>query len=425
MLHCISFHHSPEERCTSETFGGTKFCVFHLKSLPKKSYKNIDDIDVEMNVEELNLSSVLAAYKKSQKVIIARTLFMEKHVCLEARDFGHRRRISLLMTFHQRCDARLESMNSKTKGLESASEENIRDNLPQILKDVRKSFTSTKKKINDWKVVIDHLKEARKQRHDFIKEVNSLSENSPSLLSDFHYLMNLVELSAKMFRNDRDLRILQCFWHNSNSREKWLDVSPDDGQPSDPKAFKYHSMIWDAVLNCFRDAGFNFIIGDSAEELFKVATPKQVEAIRSTEFWTFMTQLWESERALGLNTSFKTGYNTWINFEFSFFITLFFSDKPPSHFTIYVRKNGGWNVNRIELKDVPKENVSYRDYIMTGSKKGVSVGPSADSSWMVVNKESRKLVKRIMIASKLGKKGEDIIKVDVEKYNEFRKTIFS
>jgi len=321
MLHCISFHHSPEERCTSETFGGTKFCVFHLKSLPKKSYKNIDDIDVEMNVEELNLSSVLAAYKKSQKVIIARTLFMEKHVCLEARDFGHRRRISLLMTFHQRCDARLESMNSKTKGLESASEENIRDNLPQILKDVRKSFTSTKKKINDWKVVIDHLKEARKQRHDFIKEVNSLSENSPSLLSDFHYLMNLVELSAKMFRNDRDLRILQCFWHNSNSREKWLDVSPDDGQPSDPKAFKYHSMIWDAVLNCFRDAGFNFI--------------------------------------------------------------------------------------------------------MTGSKKGVSVGPSADSSWMVVNKESRKLVKRIMIASKLGKKGEDIIKVDVEKYNEFRKTIFS
>lgn len=425
MLHCISFHHSPEERCTSETFGGTKFCVFHLKSLPKKSYKNIDDIDVEMNVEELNLSSVLLAYKKSQKVIIARTLFMEKHVCLEARDFGHHRRISLLMDFHQRCDAKLESLVRNTEQPGSVSNENFTEIRPQILRDIRRSFVATKKKINDWKLVIDSIKKERKHLDEAKEIIKMAKADSLSPLSDMDYFPFLTKLVFRLFKCMKEItsfnRTLRCFWYDSS----------DDSWKIDPESIRYERITFAVISGCVFDSGINFDRREPPIITLQNINLNKVEVIRNMNVWILMKDLSRSRRVLVLNTTLKTGYRAYINFKYTFFISVFLVDNTVSHFTIFVRKDNGWDVEKVESKDIPEGKICFSDYLTPKSKAMAladdpkAVYLSMDDPWIEVINESRKLVKRIIIASKLGKKGENIIEADVEKYNEFRKIAFS
>lgn len=186
MNQCISYSTSPSVRCPNET--EHKFCHKHRARLSlapnyKAIDKNLDHVDVAAkstcNLMKLYQTVVLAAE--------ARRAFIEKMVCNECRDYGHSKRIFVLLELLKTIETTLEARFAPAEALPTEVEVPSREEVPPTsYPALRKRGELTRRKVEEWR------QETEKAISDSLRELDELERRLSGVIVNLGYPKELI-----------------------------------------------------------------------------------------------------------------------------------------------------------------------------------------------------------------------------------------
>lgn len=449
---CISFTSSAEIRCDSPVFLNRKYCEYHLSLLPKKRYHDLDDINVDMVLTpELGISTLMDLYVKTQNIIDLRDAFLEKHVSLECRDRGHRVRRWLLVSFQERCEKviqqiydswvvekpkgdRLELDRPSAKKETATQTEQVSKPLQKSYEKSKKAFKATKKRTQDWEGGL--LEEIEYNRSLVNAREKRYARNLRRIAGPLPSGGNIT--SDHVFKFGAFLREIYPPSPSKKGREKaereFIKIS-DMRLIFDPAMFR---VLWFPIRLC---TGMNVRLDnvdlfeeflcwgvlpliskkqyckDRAEEFRASVTMTEPGSVAGSQWWSFIESVYDSEDFIIINTCLgkPKPCGCYEEIARNFYFVVLFGEEPSFWFFNQARKE--YSVKRINSV----KELEYLDAPM-----GMEASKAEAMRWckpFSLVKVSWTLMKRIMISAKLGERGYEMIRNDIDEYDKFRKEV--
>lgn len=448
---CISYVESPENRCELDVVYGRKYCEQHLKLLPKKAYHDLDDIDIDQILTpEMGVATLMDLYIKTQKVIDLRDSFIEKFVSLECRDRGHRLRRYLLVTFQQRCEDVLQQIYQsweidhrpkptgrlKVIPRSDPSPKEVPTTLKKSYEKSKKAFKATKKRTQDWggemMKEINQNREIVEGREElYAEKINHLAGELPNGPITPDHISKL----GSFFREIYPPKPKKIRKRREDNQPLRYRVSTDLSVRTDPALFR---TLWRPIIssccvatrvndmNLFEDFLEQAILPlisrkkmmqkNKCKEFFE-SVSKTPEGSIKTDWWEFIAEVYASVDFIIVHTCPRPPKpcGCYDNLSKTFYFVTLFGTEPSFWFI-----NQGYDDYSCQRLRSVKE-LDRLDSPMSMEASQVEALRWCKPFNLV--KVSWTLIKRIMISAKLGMRGFEMIRKDMDEYDQFRRDV--